>query len=309
MASDQSPQRPGGDPPSDALARVPDQLWASILIEALPYIRAYQGARVVIKQGGHAMTDPELQRNLALDVALLRFVGVNPVVVHGGGPQIDDLLKKLGLGRQFVEGYRYTDEPTLDVVRMVLGGHLGKDIASQLCQAGAKALALTGQDGRLIQAQRKTLPQASGEELDIGLVGEPTQINRELLEHLFQGGIIPVISPVGVDESGQSYNINADSAAAAVAESLKAARLILMTDVPGVLGPDGRLISRLTASEIEALKKEGAISGGMLPKLASCLKAVKGGCQGAAIIDGRVPHAVLLELLTDHGYGTEVVLG
>ncbi|MDR2422972.1 MAG: acetylglutamate kinase [Deltaproteobacteria bacterium] len=300
---------PLAEPEPAGKIEVPDQLRASILMEALPYIRAYQGARVVIKYGGHAMVDPELQTALAQDVALLRFVGVNPVVVHGGGPQIDEHLKRLGVDYRFVDGYRYTDEATLDVARMVLGGRIGKDIAGRLGLAGALALALTGQDGFLIRAERKRLPQTQGAELDIGLVGEPVKINQDLLNHLLDGGVIPVISPVGVDETGQSYNVNADSAAAAVAVALKAARLVLLTDVPGVLDKKGQLISRLTDLEIPALKAEGTVAGGMLPKLASCLKALSGGCQGAAIIDGRVPHAVLLELLTDRGYGTEVVLG
>jgi acetylglutamate kinase len=290
-------------------AEAPDELKAAILMEALPYIRAYQGARVVIKYGGHAMVDPRLQTALAEDVALLRFVGVSPVVGHGGGPQIDELLKKLGVDFRFVEGYRYTDEATLDVARMVLGGRIGKDIAGRLALAGAQALALTGQDSFLIRAERKRLPQTQGEELDIGLVGEPTLVNEPLLSHLLEGGLIPVISPVGVDDDGQSYNINADSAAAAVAAALKAARLLLLTDVPGVMDKKGELVPRLKGSEAQALKEEGVIAGGMLPKLTSCLKALAGGCQGAAIIDGRVPHAVLLELLTDRGSGTEVVLG
>jgi acetylglutamate kinase len=278
-------------------------------MEALPYIRAYQGARVVIKYGGHAMIDPKLQTALAQDVALLRYVGVNPVVVHGGGPQIDELLKKLNIDFRFVEGYRYTDEAILDVARMVLGGKVGKDIAGRLSLAGAVALALTGQDGFLIEAKRKTLPQTQGAELDVGLVGEPVSINHELLNHLIEGGIIPVISPIGIDQSGQSYNINADVAASAVAAALKAARLLLITDVPGVLDQDGQLIPRLKVSTISTLKDQGVVAGGMLPKLASCVKALNDGCQGAAIIDGRVPHAVLLELLTNRGSGTEVVLG
>ncbi|MDR1607756.1 MAG: acetylglutamate kinase [Deltaproteobacteria bacterium] len=292
-----------------ATFKAPDQLKASILMEALPYIRAYQGARVVIKYGGHAMVDPELQKALALDVALLKFVGVNPVVVHGGGPQIDELLKKLNLNFQFVEGFRYTDEPILDAARMVLGGRIGKDIASRLGLAGAQALALTGQDGFLLKATRKKLPQASGAELDIGLVGEPAGVNAELLTRLIAIGVIPVISPVGLDENGQAYNINADSAAAAVAVALKASRLLLLTDVPGVLDEKKNLIHSLPVSRIQDLREAGVISGGMLPKLAACLTALEGGSQGAAIIDGRVPHAVLLELLTDRGSGTEVVLG
>jgi acetylglutamate kinase len=293
--------------PTESLNSVSDQLWASILMEALPYIRAYQGSTVVIKYGGHAMVDPELQKALAKDVALLRFVGINPVVVHGGGPQIDQLLKRLNLEVRFQAGHRYTDVETLNVVRMVLGGHIGKDIAARLTLNGAQAVALTGQDGSLILAQKKILTQGD-QVVDIGLVGEPVKINSDLLNHLIEGGIIPVISPIGADNFGQSYNINADTAAAAVAVALSAARLILLTDVPGVLDKDGQLITRLAQGEIEALEKSGAISGGMLPKLSSCLKALNGGCQGAAIIDGRVPHAVILELLTDRGYGTEVTV-
>lgn len=253
------------------------------------------------------MVEPSLQKALAQDVALLKFVGINPVVVHGGGPQINDLLARLNLESKFVAGHRYTDEQTLEVVRMVLGGHIGKDIAGRLTLAGAKALALTGQDGFLIKAEKKKVrPTESAEPVDIGLVGEPVEVDNYLLKHLIGGGIIPVISPVGVDSSGQSYNINADTAAAAVAVALKAARLILLTDVPGVLDGEQKLVTRLTEKDIRALETKGAISGGMLPKLSSCLMALAGGCRGAAIIDGRVHHAVLLELLTDRGYGTEV---
>ncbi|MDR1394876.1 MAG: acetylglutamate kinase [Deltaproteobacteria bacterium] len=289
---------------------VSDKLWVSILIEALPYIRAYQGATVVIKYGGHAMVDPLLQKALAQDAALLHFAGINPVIVHGGGPQIDDLLKRLDLKSHFVEGHRYTDSQTLEAVRMVLGGIIGKDIAGRLSLTGTQALALTGQDSFLIRAEKKRIRRIradqTAEEIDIGLVGEPAEVNASLLNHLLEGRIIPVISPIGADSAGQSYNINADTAAAAVAVALKAARFLLLTDVPGVLDENKKLLPRLTSAEIDQLNRKGAISGGMLPKLAACQRALAGGCQGAAVIDGRVPHAVLLELLTDRGYGTEI---
>ncbi|MDR1656744.1 MAG: acetylglutamate kinase [Deltaproteobacteria bacterium] len=285
---------------------------ADLLVEALPYIKNYQGATLVIKYGGHAMVDEALRDRFAQDVALLRFVGFNPVVVHGGGPQIDELLKTLKIDYHFVEGQRFTDEATMNVVEMVLCGRVGKDIVSRITRAGGGAIGLSGKDAGLIKAVRKRLTKApvetdlSPEIIDIGLVGEPVKINVDLLRHLTSGGFIPVIAPVGVDEAGVTYNINADSVAAAVAVALSAARLILLTDVPGVLGPDGQLIERLGESQITELKRSGGISGGMLPKLDCCLSALRGGCKSASIIDGRVAHALLLEIFTDQGCGTEI---
>ncbi|MDR1676873.1 MAG: acetylglutamate kinase [Deltaproteobacteria bacterium] len=286
---------------------------ANLLVEALPYIRSYFGSTLVIKYGGHAMVDETLRNKFAQDVSLLRFVGLNPVVVHGGGPQIDELLNRLKIDFHFVDGQRFTDEATMEVVEMVLCGRVGKDIVSRMTRAGGLAVGLSGKDSNLIRAVRKRLakkqPQDISEELvDIGLVGEPVSINTALLDHLTSGGFIPVIAPIGVDENGTTYNINADTVASAVAVALSAARLILLTDVAGVLDKEGRLIERLTESQVQELKRNGGISGGMVPKLDCCLSAVRGGCKSTSIIDGRVPHALLLELFTDNGCGTEIVL-
>ncbi|MDR1109225.1 MAG: acetylglutamate kinase [Deltaproteobacteria bacterium] len=285
---------------------------ADLLVEALPYIKNYRGSTLVIKYGGHAMVEEGLRDRFAQDVSLLRFVGINPVVVHGGGPQIDELLNRLKIDFRFVDGQRVTDEATMEVVEMVLCGRLGKDIVGRITRAGGQAVGLSGKDAGLIRAVRKRLPKAREENsppemIDIGLVGQPSSVNVGLLNHLTAGGFIPVIAPVGVDEAGVTYNINADTVASAVAVALSASKLILLTDVPGVLGDDGALIERLGESQMAELRRRGAISGGMLPKLDCCLSAIKGGCRGASIIDGRVPHALLLELFTDHGCGTEVV--
>jgi acetylglutamate kinase len=285
---------------------------ADLLVEALPYIKNYRGSTLVIKYGGHAMVDEGLRDRFAQDVSLLRFVGINPVVVHGGGPQIDELLNRLKIDFRFIDGQRVTDEATMDVVEMVLCGRLGKDIVGRITRAGGQAVGLSGKDAGLIRAVRKRLPKAREENsppemIDIGLVGQPSSVNVGLLNHLTAGGFIPVIAPVGVDEAGVTYNINADTVASAVAVALSASKLILLTDVPGVLGDDGALIERLGESQMAELRRRGAISGGMLPKLDCCLSAIKGGCRVASIIDGRVPHALLLELFTDHGCGTEVV--
>ncbi|MDR1545644.1 MAG: acetylglutamate kinase [Deltaproteobacteria bacterium] len=291
-----------------------DRLRADVLVEALPYIKNYQGSTVVIKYGGHAMIDERLRDGFAQDVALLRLVGFKPVVVHGGGPQIDALLKRLNIDFRFVEGQRFTDEVTMEAVEMVLSGRVGQDIVSRITRAGAGAVGLTGKDAGLIKAARKRLSRPSleadapDEIVDIGLVGEPVAINVELIRHLSAGGFVPVISPVGADEAGTTYNINADAVAAAVAASLSAARLILLTDVTGVLDHEGRLIERLAEAQLNELKRAGHVTGGMLPKLDCCLTAVKGGCRAASIVDGREPHAVLLELFTDKGSGTEVTL-
>jgi acetylglutamate kinase len=286
-----------------------DSVRAEHLIEALPYILAYQGATVVIKFGGHAMVSEPLQDAFAKDVTLLRLLGFRPVVVHGGGPGISRMLKRLNIGSRFVEGLRYTDPETLEVVEMVLAGSIGKDIASRISRAGGSAVGLSGKDAFLIEAVKAPSPRGSdGEEMDVGLVGAPTRINTELLSHLGEGGFIPVIAPVGADREGGSWNVNADTAAAAVAGALKARRLILLTDVEGVLDREGRLVLMLDREGIEGMRAKGLVTGGMIPKLECCLDALEHGCSAASIIDGRVPHALLLELFTHRGCGTEVRL-
>jgi acetylglutamate kinase len=284
---------------------------ASVLIEALPYIRKFRGATMVIKYGGHAMVDEGLKKGFAEDVTLLKYVGFNPVVVHGGGPQINDLLGRLDIKSHFVEGQRFTDQATMDVVEMVLSGQVGKEIVSLINSVGGRAVGLSGKDAQIIKARRKKLTRPSRadlppEILDIGLVGEPTRINTEFLGYLGASDVIPVIAPVGVGLHGETYNINADAVAGAVAGALKAEKLILLTDVEGVLDQAKKLIPRLRLADLPALKRDGVISGGMIPKLECCEKAVKSGCGGAYILDGRRSHALLLELFTDEGCGTEV---
>ena len=285
---------------------------ASVLIEALPYIRKYQGATIVIKYGGHAMVDEALKKGFAEDVTLLKYVGFNPVVVHGGGPQINDLLGRLDIKSHFVEGQRFTDQATMDVVEMVLSGKVGKEIVSLINSVGGRAVGLSGKDAQVIKAKRKHLTRKGEGDLppeiiDIGLVGEPTKINTEFLSYLCASDVIPVIAPVGVGRNGETFNINADTVAGAVAGAMKAEKLMLLTDVEGVLGKDKKLIAQIRLEEIENLKTDGTISGGMIPKLDCCAKAVNEGCAGAYILDGRRSHALLLELFTDEGCGTEVV--
>ena len=285
---------------------------ASVLIEALPYIRRFQGAVIVIKYGGHAMTDEALKQAFAEDVTLLKYVGFKPVVVHGGGPQINELLKRLDIQSRFVEGQRFTDQATMEVVEMVLTGQVGQDLVGRINEVGGLAVGLSGKDARLIEARRKSLTRAGRGEgqppeiLDIGLVGEPARVNIGFLRHLADSDVIPVIAPVGWGPGGETFNINADSAAGALAGALKAEKLILLTDVEGVLDRDNKLIVNIRSGEIEALKSGGVISGGMIPKLECAAGALAAGCRGAFIIDGRRPHALLLELFTDQGCGTEV---
>ena len=289
-----------------------DHSRAQVLIEALPYIRKYQGRTIVIKYGGHAMADEALKKNFAEDVTLLKYVGLNPVVVHGGGPQINQLLERLDIKSHFVEGQRFTDQATMDVVEMVLSGQVGKEIVSLINSVGGKAIGLSGKDAQVIKAKRKRLTRQAAQEglppeiLDIGLVGEPTFVNTEFLTYLSASDVIPVIAPVGVGRHGETFNINADSVAGAVAGALKAEKLMLLTDVDGVLDKDKKLIPKIRLDEIGQLKRDGTISGGMIPKLDCCLKAVNEGCAGAYILDGRRSHAILLELFTDQGCGTEV---
>jgi len=281
-------------------------LKAQILAEALPYIRRFHGKTIVVKYGGNAMTDVALQRSFAHDVVLLKLVGMDPVVVHGGGPQIETVLKKLDIKSEFVQGMRVTDEATMDVVEMVLGGAVNKDIVTLINQAGGKAVGLTGQDGSLIRARKLLLPSKEhpDELIDIGQVGEIASIDPRVIEALEAGGFIPVVAPIGVGEQGESYNINADLVAGKIAEVLSAEKLVLLTNTPGVLDEGGNLLTGLTPKKIDELVAEGTLSGGMLPKIASALDAARSGVKSVHIIDGRVEHALLLEILTDEGVGT-----
>jgi acetylglutamate kinase len=281
-------------------------LKGQILGEALPYIRRFHGKTIVVKYGGNAMTDPKLQAGFARDVVLLKLVGLNPVVVHGGGPQIEQLLARIGKKGEFVQGMRVTDAETMDVVEMVLGGQVNKDVVTWINQAGGKAVGLTGQDGAFIRAKKMLLPSSErpNEMLDIGQVGEIESIDPSVIDALEGGGFIPVVAPIGVGEAGESYNINADLVAGKVAEVLQAEKLIVMTNIPGVLDKNGKLLTGVTPKEVDALFADGTIHGGMLPKIAAALDAAKGGVKSVHIIDGRVEHALLLEILTDQGVGT-----
>ena len=282
---------------------------AATLIEALPYMRRYQDAVMVVKYGGHAMGDVEAARDFARDVVLLKQVGINPVVVHGGGPQIKAMLARLKIESAFVDGLRVTDAATVEVVEMVLAGKINKEIVTAIQAAGGKAVGISGKDGRLIEAARLTRtrkdPASNIEQvIDLGFVGEPVRINTGLLD-VFQGtDIVPVIAPIGVGSEGETYNINADTAAGAIAAALKAKRLLMLTDVRGVLDGEKRFVPSLTAERARAMIAEGVVSGGMIPKIETCLDAVDRGVEAAVVLDGRVPHAILLELFTEHGFGT-----
>ena len=276
---------------------------ARVLTEALPYIRRFGGKTIVIKYGGSAMEDETLKSSFARDVVLMKLVGLNPVVVHGGGPQIDDLLNRLGKGREFVNGMRVTDAETMKIVEMVLGGQVNKEIVALINQHGGRAIGLTGKDDGLIRASKMAATH-DGKPVDLGQVGEVAAIRPDSIRHLEQGGFIPVIAPIGVDEEGRSYNINADLVAGKLAAVLKAEKLILLTNTPGVLDATGKVLTGLTSQQVDALIAAGTISGGMLPKISCALDSVKSGVKSAHIIDGRVQHAVLLELFTDEGVGT-----
>ena len=284
---------------------------ADILIEALPYIRRFYGMTIVVKYGGHAMVDEQLKQDFARDITLLKFVGLKPVVVHGGGPQINLVLDKMGIRPQFVRGMRLTDEPTMDVVEMVLGGKINKAIVHQINQQGGKAVGLSGKDGSLIQAKKLQILHQEDlnkppEIIDPGLVGEVTRINSDIIEKLAQQGFIPIIAPVGAGEAGETYNINADLVACQIAMALKAGRLILLTDVNGVLDAEGNLISSVDRRTIQEMIANKSISGGMIPKIEYALKALENGVEKVQIINGTKRHAILLELFTDSGIGTEV---
>ncbi|HKO86907.1 MAG TPA: acetylglutamate kinase [Burkholderiales bacterium] len=279
---------------------------AQTLAEALPYIRRFHGKTVVVKYGGNAMTEPLLQRSFAHDVVLLKLIGLNPVVVHGGGPQIEQVLGKLGKKGEFVQGMRVTDEETMDVVEMVLAGTVNKDIVTLINQAGGKAVGLTGQDGNFIVAKKLMMQNKDkpDEMIDIGQVGEIESIDPSVISTLEQGGFIPVVAPIGVGRAGESYNINADLVAGKLAEVLRAEKLVLLTNTPGVLDKSGNLLTGLTPKTIDELVADGTLSGGMLPKIASAVDAARSGVKSVHIIDGRVEHALLLEILTDEGVGT-----
>jgi acetylglutamate kinase len=289
-----------------AKSDVPAAEKARVLAEALPYIRRFHGKTIVVKFGGNAMIDDVLKTSFARDVVLLKLVGMNPVVVHGGGPQIEQVLTRLGKKGEFVQGMRVTDAETMAVVEMVLGGQVNKEVVELINQAGGKAVGLTGQDGAFIRARKLVLPAAdSGERaVDLGQVGEIESIDPAVIFALEQGGFIPVVAPIATGADGTTYNINADLVAGKLAEVLRAEKLIVLTNTPGVLDRDGRLLTGLTPRRVDDLVARGVISGGMLPKIASVLDAARAGVKSCHIIDGRVPHALLLEVLTDQGVGT-----
>ena len=290
---------------------------ANVLVEALPYIRAFAGKTIVIKYGGKAMTDPSLKDGFATDVVLLKYVGLNPVVVHGGGPQIDQMLKRLAIEPKFRQGVRVTDAATMEIVEMVLGGTINKEIASLISRHGAKAVGLSGKDGGLIQAKPFTKADwakklgtdlnswAEGE--DYGLVGDVQAVDASILKDLQDSNAIPVIAPMGVGRDGRTYNINADLVAGAIAAALGAEKLVVLTDVRGIKDEDGKHVSTLARKDIARMVKKGTISEGMLPKVQACLNALEGNVKKAHVIDGRTPHAILLEIFTDKGIGTEII--
>ena len=295
-------------PDAHSLDHITPRDQAEILAQALPYIRRFHGKTIVIKYGGNAMTDPALQQDFAEDVVLLKLVGMNPVVVHGGGPQIDEALARVGKKGTFVQGMRVTDEETMEVVEWVLAGQVQQDIVGLINAAGGKAVGLTGRDGGLIRARKMRMPDKDNPaiEHDIGQVGEISAIDPSLVMALQDDQFIPVISPIGFGEANESYNINADLVASKLASVLKAEKLMLLTNTPGVLDKAGHLLTDLSAREIDGLFADGTISGGMLPKISGALDAAKSGVNAVHIIDGRVPHAMLLEVLTDKAYGTMI---
>ena len=286
---------------------------ADILVEALPYIRRFFNKTVVIKYGGHAMVDEELKNNFARDLVLMKYIGINAVVVHGGGPQIGSLLKKLGKESKFVQGMRVTDEETMDIVEMVLVGKVNQEIVGLINRHGGRSVGLSGKDANLIRAEKyylnaEKVKETPPEIIDIGLVGKVKAVNAELITTLMADGVIPVIAPTGVGDGGETYNINADLVAGAVASALAAEKLILLTDVPGVLNRQKELIHTMDERTTRRMIEEGTIEGGMFPKVKCCLKALRGGVKKAHIVDGRLKHTILLEMFTDQGIGTEIVL-
>jgi acetylglutamate kinase len=290
------------------ISDIPPLLKAEILAEALPYIRSYHGKTIVIKYGGNAMIEERLKESFARDVILLKLVGMNPVVVHGGGPQIDEALKKIGKTGTFIQGMRVTDEETMEVVEWVLGGEVQQDIVMLINHFGGQAVGLTGKDGGLIRAKKMLVPDEKqpGNMIDLGFVGEIEAINPAVVKALQDDAFIPVISPIGFSEEGQAYNINADLVAGKMAEILHAEKLVMMTNIPGVMDKNGTLLTDLTAREIDGLFADGTISGGMLPKISSALDAAKSGVNSVHIIDGRIEHSLLLEILTEQAFGTMI---
>ncbi len=282
---------------------------AETLIEALPYFQRYAGRTFVVKYGGHAMGDERAARDFAEDIVLLKAVGINPVVVHGGGPQIGDMLKRLGVESSFVDGLRVTDKATAEIAEMVLSGAINKQLVGWIANAGGKAIGISGKDGGLVTASKvertKKDPDSNIERaIDLGFVGEPARVDTTILETASASGMIPIVAPIGAGEDGHTYNINADTMAGALASALGAARLFLLTDVAGVLDKGGKLLTDLTPKDIAALREDETITGGMIPKLETCVDAVEGGCDAAVVLDGRVPHAMLLEFFTARGAGT-----
>jgi acetylglutamate kinase len=282
-----------------------------MLIEALPFMRRYSGKTILVKFGGHAMGKADYVNAFAADIALLDQVGARPVVVHGGGPQIGDMLKKLQIESSFIDGLRVTDEATISVVEMVLAGGINKALVAAIAGAGGRAVGVSGKDGGLLTARKfmavaKASDSAIQQAVDLGFVGEPSHVDVTVLNALMQHHLIPVVAPVGSGEDGKTYNINADTAAGAIAAALNATRMLMLTDVSGVLDKNGKLISSLTISQAEALIHDGTVSGGMIPKVKTCIDAVQGGAEGAVIMDGRAPHALLVELFTEHGMGTMI---
>jgi acetylglutamate kinase len=289
-------------------AQNPPAQEAAILAEALPYIKRFHGKTIVVKFGGNAMIDEKLKQCFARDVVLLKLVGLNVVVVHGGGPQIENLLTRVGKKGEFIQGMRVTDAETMEIVEMVLGGQVNKDVVNLINQAGGKAVGMTGKDGWMIRAKKLFLQNRDNQDdlIDIGMVGDITQIDPSLISHLEAGTFIPVIAPIGVGENGETYNINADVVAGKIAEVLRAEKLVLLTNTPGVLDKEGKLVTDVTPAQINAMVEDGTLHGGMLPKIGSALDAARSGVKSVHIIDGRVEHALLLEILTSRGVGTMI---
>ena len=279
---------------------------ARVLAESLPYIRRFSGSIIVIKYGGNAMTESALKEGFARDVVLLKLIGLHPVIVHGGGPQINEMLEKVGKKGEFVQGMRVTDSETMDIVEMVLGGHVNKEIVSMITTFGGRAVGITGRDNHFIKAEKLLIDTPEQNGVDIGQVGTVADIDTRLVEGLVERGCIPVIAPVGVGQNGEAFNINADLVAGKLAEKLQAEKLLMMTNIPGVLDKEGKLLTTLTPSRIDKLIEDGTLYGGMLPKIASAVEAAKSGVKATHIIDGRVPNALLLEVLTDDGVGSMI---